>query len=119
MKKSWYEMMQQDTELIVRKLNALRPYLSEKYGVSRIAIFGSYAKGRPSERSDLDLLVEFERPIGLEFNELVEYLEKELGLKVDILTPVGLQGIRVPHVAKDIARALIDVCYENRMIAGC
>ncbi len=101
--------MMQDTESIVRKLNALRPYLSERYGVSRIAIFGSYARGRPSERSDLDLLMEFARPIGLEFNELAEYLEKELGLKVDILTPLGLQGIRVPEVAEDITRTLIDV----------
>ncbi len=101
--------MKQDTESIIRKLNNLRPYLAEKYGVSRIAIFGSFAKARQSESSDLDLLVEFEQPIGLEFNELVEYLEKEFGMKVDVLTPAGLQGIRVPDVARDIAKELIYV----------
>lgn len=96
-------------EFISDKLNRLRPYLTEKYGVSRIAIFGSYAKDRQSEYSDLDLLVEFERPIGFKFNELVEYLEKEFDMKVDILTPAGLQGIRVPDIARDIAQELIYV----------
>jgi len=96
-------------EFISNKLNRLRPYLAERYGVSRIAIFGSYAKDRQSEYSDLDLLVEFERPIGFKFDELVEYLEKEFDMKVDVLTPAGLQGIRVPDIARDIAQELIYV----------
>lgn len=63
----------------------------EKYGVSKIAIFGSYAREENTEISDIDILVEFERPIGLKFVELANYLEEILGLKVDLLTPNALK----------------------------
>lgn len=45
----------------------------------------------------------------LEFIEFAEYLERLLGKKVDILTPAGLQGIRVPRVAHEIARSMVHV----------
>ncbi|MFW9917360.1 MAG: nucleotidyltransferase family protein [Candidatus Thorarchaeota archaeon] len=67
-------------------------YLVSEYGVKRIGLFGSYAKGTPSETSDVDLVVEFERPIGLRFVEFAEYLESLLGKRVDVLTPAGVQG---------------------------
>ena len=85
------------------------PYLAAEYGVKRIGIFGSYAKGVPDETSDVDIVVEFERPIGFKFVELVEYLEHLLGTRVDVLTPAGLQGIRVSRVAQDIVESIVDV----------
>ncbi|NOX61224.1 MAG: nucleotidyltransferase family protein, partial [Chloroflexi bacterium] len=86
-------------EQILALLREQYPYLSSRYGVKRLGIFGSYAKGRPRESSDVDIMVEFERPIGFEFVEFAEYLEQLLGRKVDILTPIGLQGIRVKRTA--------------------
>jgi len=83
--------------------------LAAKYGVKRIGLFGSYAQGEPSETSDIDLIVEFERPIGFQFVELAEYLENLLGRKVDLLTPVGVRGIRLPEVASEIERSIIYV----------
>ena len=44
-------------------------YFASEYGVKRIGLFGSYAKGIQREDSDIDILVEFERPIGLKFVE--------------------------------------------------
>lgn len=61
-------------------------YLAAEYGVKRIGLFGSYARGEPTEASDIDLIVEFERPIGFRFVELAEYLEKVLGREVDWVT---------------------------------
>ena len=52
---------------------------------------------------------EFERPIGFKFIELVEYLEHLLGRRVDVLTPAGLQGIRVSRVAQDITESIVYV----------
>jgi predicted nucleotidyltransferase len=60
--------------------------IREKYGVKILGIFGSYARGEETEISDLDILVEVERPIGLKFFELWDYLETLLGVKVDLLT---------------------------------
>ncbi len=96
-------------EQIIRLLREKYPYLAEKYGVKRIGIFGSYAKGGFGEASDVDLIVEFERPIGFKFIEMVEYLEHLLGRKVDVLTPAGLRGIRVARVAQDIRESIVYV----------
>ena len=72
-------------------------------------MFGSFAKGDFAETSDVDLVIEFDQPIGLRFSELVEQLEQLLGRKVDVLTPAGINGIRVKRVARDIAENVIYV----------
>ena len=82
-------------ENLVQVLKNERPYLSSEYGVSKIGFFGSYAKDQADETSDIDIFVEFERPIGFRFLDLVDYLETVLGRKVDVLTPAGIQNIRI------------------------
>ena len=94
---------------IVALLQENYPYLAAEYGVRRIGLFGSYPKGLADEASDVDVLVEFERPLGFKFIELSEYLEHLLGRKVDVLTQAGLQGIRVNRVAQSIARSIVYV----------
>lgn len=62
-----------------------------QFAVKSLAIFGSVARGEATESSDLDLLVEFNRPIGLfEFIRLKHYLENLIGFKVDLVTPDAL-----------------------------
>jgi len=78
--------------------------VSRKWG-----FFGSFAKGTAEATSDVDIIVEFERPIGFKFVELAEYLEHLLGRKVDVLTPAGLRGIRVSRVAQDITESIVYV----------
>jgi len=64
----------------------------DKFGVRSIAVFGSYARGDERRSSDIDLLVEFSRPVGLfEFARLKFYLEKRLGREVDLVTPEALR----------------------------
>lgn len=92
-------------ELLKREL----PFLALEYGVKKIGLFGSYAKGIQRGKSDIDILVEFEKPIGLKFVELADYLEKVLGRGIDILTPAGIKGIRIKKVARDIKRSIIYV----------
>jgi len=96
-------------EQVLALLREAYPYLAAEYGVRRVGIFGSYAKGIPDEASDVDIIVEFERPIGFKFIELVEYLEHLLDRRVDVLTPAGLQGIRVSRVAQDITESIVYV----------
>jgi predicted nucleotidyltransferase len=93
-------------EVILKALHEKYPYLATEYGVKRIGLFGSYAKHTSMEASDIDLVVEFERPLGFKFMELSEYLEQLLGKKVDILTPAGIQGIRIAHIAESIEESI-------------
>lgn len=94
---------------VLKLLRNKRSYLSTEFNVKKIGIFGSYAKGSPRESSDIDIIVEFHGPVGFKFMELTEYLESLLGKKVDIMTPDGLRGIRVPYVARNIKENIIYV----------
>ncbi|MFN2163625.1 MAG: nucleotidyltransferase family protein [Candidatus Promineifilaceae bacterium] len=85
------------------------PFLAAEYGVARIGLFGSFAAQTAGDESDIDLLVEFNDPIGFRFMELVDYLESLLGRNVDVLTPAGLQGIRVKRVADNIYESVVYV----------
>ena len=65
--------------------------LSQKYYVERIGFFGSYSREEQNEDSDIDILVEFNRPLGWEFFDLQELLEKELQRKVDLVSIKALK----------------------------
>ncbi|MCJ7498388.1 MAG: nucleotidyltransferase family protein [candidate division Zixibacteria bacterium] len=96
-------------ERVIELLRKEFPHLTSRYGVKRMGLFGSFAKGIQKEDSDIDIVIEFEKPIGLKFIELAEYIEKLLGRKVDILTSEGIKGIRVKKVGRDIERSIIYV----------
>ena len=91
-------------EEILQLLQENVSYLALEFGVTKTGLFGSYTKGPPDETSDIDVVVEFERPIGLRFLELAEFLETLLGRKVDLLTPAGIQNIRKSHALPRNAR---------------
>ena len=76
--------------------------LADRYKVSQIGIFGSYIRGEQGEKSDLDILVEFREPIGLEFIELAEFLENILGVKVDLVSKGAVKPNRWRYIEKDL-----------------
>jgi len=72
-----------------------------QFGVKSIAVFGSVARDEAKEFSDIDLLVEFNRPIGLfEFVRLKYYLESLTKSQVDLVTPDALR----PELRESILR---------------
>ena len=75
-------------------LQTLKDHNSElkNFDVHSLAVFGSVARGTARKSSDIDILVEFSRPVGLfEFARLQLYLEKLLKRKVDLVTPDALR----------------------------
>lgn len=94
---------------IAKTLRQHYPYLTKTYGLKRIGLFGSYAKGIFHEQSDIDLVAEFETPIGIKFVEFTEYLEHLFHTSVDVLTPTGIQSIRNRRIAKEIQESIIYV----------
>ena len=95
---------------IMQLLERQLPYLREKYGVQRIAVYGSFAKGNQTRKSDVDILVQLARPLGFEFVELAYHLEKILKKKVDLATfdtlKRSLESPRYKNIASDIERTL-------------
>ncbi|MFH1361166.1 MAG: nucleotidyltransferase family protein [bacterium] len=81
----------------------------KKYMVKRIGLFGSFARGDQTEKSDIDFVVEFEKPSFDNFMDLSSYLEGLFGRKVDILTPIGVDSIRIKQVADNIRKGIIYV----------
>jgi len=86
---------------IQQTLREQKPYLAEKFGVRIVGVFGSYVRQEQCMDSDLDLLIELDRPpkislIGLV--ELEEYLSQILGVKVDLAIKTNLKkriGMRI------------------------
>lgn len=74
----------------------------ERLSVRRIGVFGSYVRGEQKLRSDIDFLVEFEKPTFNNFMDLAFSLEKYLGRKVDLITEGSLSPYIRPYVEKEI-----------------
>ena len=71
---------------ILSKLSELKPTLRKEYSVREIGLFGSFSDESYTEESDIDLLVEFEKPVGWKFFSLEIYLEKIFNRKIDLVT---------------------------------
>lgn len=76
---------------IVNKLRELKPYLNREYSVKEIGLFGSFSDDSYTEESDIDILVELDKPIGWKFLTLEIYLEKTFGRKIDLITKNALK----------------------------
>jgi len=73
-------------------------------GVRSLAIFGSLARGETTPRSDIDVLVEFDRPVGLfEIIRLKLYLEELTGRQVDLVTPDALRPSMRDEILREAA----------------
>ena len=93
------------TQEILDVLGAARPLLAREFGITRLALFGSYARGEQREDSDVDVLVEIDPSIGLRFVDLAERIEVLLGVRSDV---VSRRAIAPRHWAR-IAKDLVDV----------
>lgn len=81
-----------ELEEIKKLLKGSKPILRERFMVKEIGIFGSLVRGEEKKTSDVDILVEFYKPIGFfKFLELEEYLEEIVGRKVDLVSKKALK----------------------------
>ena len=74
-----------------KRLSEIKPYLSDRFHVSKIGYFGSFAEDRQTEESDIDILVDFAITPGWDFFALEEYLENVFDRKVDLVTVRALK----------------------------
>jgi uncharacterized protein len=69
----------------------LKPELAQRFHVQSIGLFGSIVRGDYSATSDIDIIVDFDQPIGIEFIDLDDFMEQRLQKKVDLVSKNGIK----------------------------
>lgn len=90
-------------ESLPLSLDYIRQVIAEYFAdkpVRRVQVFGSYARGEATVESDLDLLLEMERPVGWEYFDYADDLAAKLGIKVDLGSAVSDYIFR--YIKKDL-----------------
>ena len=95
------------SDKVLEKLKELKTVLKEKFGVKELLLFGSFAKFEATEKSDIDLIVEFEKEYETfrNYMTLKEFLEKNLQRPVDLIVKSALK----PSLKETIKKEVISV----------
>lgn len=72
-------------------LTQLKPELKQKYFVNSIGLFGSIVRDDYTATSDIDIIVDFTQPVGIEFIDLADFIENKLQKKVDLVSKNGVK----------------------------
>ena len=83
-------------------IKELKPVLEKKFHVSSIGVFGSVARNDYSESSDVDIIVDFSQPIGIEFIDLADLLEEKFHEQVDLVSKKGIKPQYFSSIENDI-----------------
>ncbi|MGA2122683.1 MAG: nucleotidyltransferase family protein [Methanoregula sp.] len=98
--------MKSNRQDILASLKKLKREVAQEYSVKSIGVFGSVARDEQTGQSDIDLLVEFSKPVGfVTFIRLENFLSEQLGKPVDLVTPDSLK----PVIRQDVLSEVIYV----------
>jgi len=99
-------MKKMTVKTILSKLRALKPIIMQRYNVREIEIFGSYIRDEQHEKSDIDILVDFEDHADLfDLVGLSQFLEEKLARKVDVIPKHGLR----PEIRNTVVKEALPV----------
>lgn len=91
------------TEKILQLLKAKKPELEQRYALSELGLFGSFARGDFNQKSDIDILVDFSHGIdGFQFVRLAHELEDLFKHKVDVVSRGGVKSPFLPYIEKNL-----------------
>ncbi len=92
-------------ESILEKLRQYKPELERKYPVTQIGVFGSYARREETGNSDIDIAVEIDGTMGLNFVEMADEIESLFGIKTDVIPKRSIKPEYLRQIEKDIVYA--------------
>ena len=76
---------------IKNSLSALKPEMQQRFFVNSIGLFGSVVRDDFKVSSDVDIIVDFTRPVGIEFVDLANFIESKLNKKIDLVSRNGVK----------------------------
>ncbi|MEW6620604.1 MAG: nucleotidyltransferase family protein [bacterium] len=89
-----------------KRLKEIKADIQKSYFIKQIGVFGSYIRKEEESESDLDILVEFYKPIDIfKFMELERFLSEELNIKVDLVSKKALK----PFIGREILKEVVYV----------
>jgi predicted nucleotidyltransferase len=93
-------------QLIIEQLKKVKPVLSEKYGLTDLALFCSYSRNEETDLSDIDIMVDYTSPMGLKFFDMV-YDLKEIfkEKKVQVVSRAGIKQKYFERIKHDLIYA--------------
>ncbi|MEW6482160.1 MAG: nucleotidyltransferase family protein [bacterium] len=90
----------------LKRLKEIKADIQKSYFIKQIGVFGSYIRREEESESDLDILVEFYKPIDIfKFMELERFLSQELNIKVDLVSKKALK----PFIGREILKEVVYV----------
>ncbi len=93
-------------EEIIKEINRNMPFIKVKYHIKQLGVFGSVVRDEQTEKSDVDILVEFDSPVGFfDFVRLENFLSEKLNKKVDLVSKKSLK----PAIKEEILSETIYV----------
>ena len=74
-----------DRQTVIKYISTQKPKFEKEFGVKSIGLFGSYARGQHRKDSDIDIVVELERPDLLTLVGIKQRIQEDLGIEVDVV----------------------------------
>lgn len=87
---------------VIAKLQSIKPELHKKYGVTELALFGSYSRNEQTEKSDIDIMVSYNKKLGLQFLDIVYDLEKLFNKEVQVVSKKGIKTKYFQAIQQDL-----------------
>ncbi len=92
-----------DLFTILKILRKHKPELQRKYPISRLGVFGSYAREEATDKSDIDIIVDIDGPMGLDFIEMADEIEDLFGgTKTDVVLIRSIKPALMENIKKEI-----------------
>ena len=95
-------MPKKTREEILKLLSQNKNQLENRFKVRRMALFGSYARGDQKPESDVDILVDIDPSVGLEFVTLAEQIEQLLELPVELVSSRAIKPNKLKYIEQDL-----------------
>ncbi|MGA2298488.1 MAG: nucleotidyltransferase family protein [FCB group bacterium] len=90
---------------IIEKIRKEKKYLSEKYFITEIGLFGSYVRGEQKKKSDVDILIDYDHSKGLSLFDIVDltdHLTTLFGVKTDVALKNSLKTAIGYYILKEV-----------------
>jgi predicted nucleotidyltransferase len=87
---------------IKQLLEQMKPELAQKFHVRSIGLFGFIVRDDFSSSSDIDIIVDFNQQVGIEFIDLAYYMEQRLHTKVDLVSRNGVKDKYLKAIEQEI-----------------